>query len=201
MSKVLILSPHVDDGELGCGATIAKLIDQGDEVVYVALSEVGNEKLRTECHDATHILGIRHTKIHSFPVRNFPSCRQRILDLFVSLKRTYSIAQSDLVFMPSSTDIHQDHQVVYQEGRRAFKHCSILGYDLPWNEFESRANCYYHVSGEHMRRKLTALAKYKSQADKPYLEPASIWNRAMARGLQVEVEFAEAFEVIRWIIK
>ena len=36
--KVLILAPHTDDGEIGCGGTIARFIEEGAEVYYVAFS-------------------------------------------------------------------------------------------------------------------------------------------------------------------
>ena len=36
--KILVISPHTDDGELGCGGSIAKFIEEGNEVEYVALS-------------------------------------------------------------------------------------------------------------------------------------------------------------------
>ena len=38
IKNVLILAPHTDDGELGCGGTIAKLIEEGSEVYYAAFS-------------------------------------------------------------------------------------------------------------------------------------------------------------------
>ena len=31
--RVLILAPHTDDGELGCGGTIAKLVESGEEAL------------------------------------------------------------------------------------------------------------------------------------------------------------------------
>ncbi len=36
--KILVLAPHTDDGELGCGGTIVRLIDEGQDVYYVAFS-------------------------------------------------------------------------------------------------------------------------------------------------------------------
>ena len=36
--KVLILAPHTDDGEFGCGGTITKLISEGADVYYAAFS-------------------------------------------------------------------------------------------------------------------------------------------------------------------
>ena len=36
--NVIVLAPHTDDGEFGCGGTIAKLIGEGKNVYYVAFS-------------------------------------------------------------------------------------------------------------------------------------------------------------------
>ena len=36
--NVLVLAPHTDDGELGAGGFISKLVEQGAEVTYVAFS-------------------------------------------------------------------------------------------------------------------------------------------------------------------
>ena len=36
LSKVLVLAPHTDDGELGCGASLSKLQRLGHEIHYVA---------------------------------------------------------------------------------------------------------------------------------------------------------------------
>ena len=33
--RALVITPHPDDSELGCGGTVAKWIKQGTEVVYV----------------------------------------------------------------------------------------------------------------------------------------------------------------------
>src|SRR5581483_8652265 len=34
--RVLVLAPHTDDGEFGCGGTMARLVEAGAEVRYVA---------------------------------------------------------------------------------------------------------------------------------------------------------------------
>ncbi len=38
LSSVLVLAPHTDDGELGCGGFLSKLIEHGVSVTYVAFS-------------------------------------------------------------------------------------------------------------------------------------------------------------------
>ena len=37
-NNILVLAPHTDDGELGLGGTISKLIELGKKVTYVAFS-------------------------------------------------------------------------------------------------------------------------------------------------------------------
>ena len=37
-NNVLVLAPHTDDGEFGCGATIAKFVKEGRRVIYAAFS-------------------------------------------------------------------------------------------------------------------------------------------------------------------
>ena len=55
--KVLILSPHTDDGELGAGGTIAKFAEQGSELTYFAFS-APRAQLKNECKQSLRALGI-----------------------------------------------------------------------------------------------------------------------------------------------
>ena len=71
--------------------------------------------------------------MHDFDVRTFPERRQDILELLVALWEEW---RPDVVFQPSLHDIHQDHQTIAQEGLRAFKRTTILGYEIPWNNFD-----------------------------------------------------------------
>ena len=103
----------------------------------------------------------------------------------------------ELVIIPSSTDIHQDHQVIHQEALRAFRKRSILGYELPWNENRFEANYYIQLSPEALDKKCEALLAYKSQAHRNYMQEDFIRSLARVRGVQCGQTFAEAFEVLR----
>ena len=136
IKNVLVLAPHTDDGEIGCGGLISKLIDMGKTVSYVAFStceesvpnHLPSDILETEVKLATKVLGINESNlyIYKFPVRHFPTHRQEILEVMVSLNKDI---KPDLVLLPMSTDIHQDHSVINKEGIRAFKKTTILGYN------------------------------------------------------------------------
>jgi LmbE family N-acetylglucosaminyl deacetylase len=64
--RVLVLAPHTDDGEFGCGGTIARLVDRGAEVRYVAFSIATKslpagfppDTLAREVREATAVIGI-----------------------------------------------------------------------------------------------------------------------------------------------
>ncbi len=38
LQNVLILSPHTDDAELGAGGTIARFVEEGKKIHYIAFS-------------------------------------------------------------------------------------------------------------------------------------------------------------------
>ena len=44
MRRVLVLAPHTDDGELGCGASIAQFVEAGASV-FLATSSIADESL------------------------------------------------------------------------------------------------------------------------------------------------------------
>jgi hypothetical protein len=52
----------------------------------------------------------------------------------------------------------------------------------------------------HLERKLGALAAYGSQKMRGYMSEEYIFSLARTRGVQIGREFAECFEVVRWIL-
>ena len=205
--RALVLAPHTDDGEFGCGGTMARLVEEGTEVHYAALSiaeesvpqGMPRDILATEVAEATHELGVeaQHLQVERFPVRRFPEFRQQILELFVALNKRIS---PDLVFMPSSTDTHQDHQVVSQEGFRAFKRTTILGYEIPWNNLTFSTNAFLFLEPRHIEAKLRSLRCYVSQLGREYVDEQFIRSLARTRGVQIGAEYAESFEVMRFVL-
>jgi LmbE family N-acetylglucosaminyl deacetylase len=206
VERVLVLAPHTDDGELGCGATISRKIEEGAEVMYVAFSICTRSlpegwdpmTLAIEVKAATKILGVKPENLilYDYDVRRFKEFRQDILEELVKINKSF---KPTLVMVPSPTDIHQDHQVISEEGVRAFKNVSILGYELPWNNTSFNTRCFIKLQDRHLQVKIEALKEYKSQKHRTYLNEKFIESLAITRGVQVNTNYAEAFEVIRWI--
>lgn len=208
LHKVLILAPHTDDGEFGCGGSIARFIREGKDVYYAAFSTAEEsvpdpwpkDVLKTEVKEATKRLGLASDKlfIFNYKVRELSYHRQEILEDLVKIKNNIC---PDLVFLPSSSDVHQDHSTVSIEGIRAFKNTSILGYEIPWNNIEFRTEAFVILSDEDINKKLYALDAYNSQKGRNYASEEFIRSLARTRGVQIGSQYAEAFEVIRWVMK
>jgi N-acetylglucosamine malate deacetylase 1 len=204
--RILILAPHTDDGELGCGGTIAKYAVQTPDIFYLAASTCRRslpeglppDTLEKEARNATKALGIReqHVILLDHDVRRFNETRQQLLEDLVRLQKDI---RPDLVFVPSSTDIHQDHQVMSREAMRAYKDCSIWGYEMPWNNTSFHTQAFVKLEKQHLERKLEALACYHSQQHRAYMNESFVYALATVRGVQAGTQYAEAFEVLKWI--
>ena len=204
--KILLLAPHPDDPEYACGGSIGRW-SRDNQLFYAAFSPCtisipegfDQGTLYRELNDAARVLGIPDQQIitFDFPVRRFSEHRQDILEEMVLLRKRIG---PDLVVMPNSHDIHQDHKVVYEEGLRAFKHCSMLGYELPWNNLSFTSNFHVRLSREDLDIKWKAISAYRSQEIRAYKSKEFFDGLARVRGLQAGTEFAEAFEAIRWIL-
>ena len=205
--KILILAPHTDDGEFGCGASISKFIEEGKELYYAAFSLAEESVpdpypkniLEVEVKAATKELGIDPDKLilYRYKVRRFAQYRQEILEDLVKLSRDL---KPDIVFMPSLNDLHQDHTTIAHEGLRAFKRTSILSYELPWNNISFTTNSFIPFDEKHLQAKINALKCYKSQQEKNYASEEYIRSLAVTRGTQIGTKYAEVFEVIRWLM-
>ena len=208
INKILVLAPHTDDGEFGCGGSVARFIEEGKEIYYVAFSTAEEsvpepwpkDILKTEIKEATRRLGIPQDKviIFNFKVRELSYHRQEILEELVKIKNDIC---PNLVFLPSSNDLHQDHSTVSKEGIRAFKTTTILGYEIPWNNISFQAESFIILSEKNITTKLNALNAYNSQKGKSYANEEFIRSLARTRGVQIGSRYAEAFEVIRWVMR
>lgn len=208
--KILILSPHTDDAELGAGGSISKLIGEGNQILWVVFSigkkslprDSPTDTLKREFLRVVKYLDLKEEdyKILDFEVRNFYEHRQEILEELIKIKGDF---KPQLVIGPSIHDFHQDHQVVANEMIRAFKiTSSIISYELPWNHVSFNTQLFMRLEHRHIMKKWEMLKNYRSQIQKGrvYFTKEFIYGLANVRGVQCNSKYAEAFEVVRWMI-
>lgn len=206
MNRILVLAPHTDDGELGCGGTIARMLEEGKEVFYAAFSTckesipkgMPNNILEKELFVATGTLGIKKENVfvYDFPVREFSANRQQILDTMIKIERNVN---PELILAPSEHDIHQDHYVIAEEAMRAFKKKTLLAYEVPWNNFTFNNQIYIKLEEKHIQKKIDAISCYKSQEGRSYVSEEFTRGQARLHGVQVGIKYAEIFECVRCV--
>lgn len=195
MMTVLAVSAHTDDVELGCGGTLSKLREQGEDIIMIAFS--GNHELETEFKKAAKHLNATPIMM-SYMIRHLGKSRQEILDKLINMRSEY---KPNLVIAPSLNDFHQDHQVIAREVIRAFKtSASIICYELPWNHIQFNTQLFVRLNKKNMGDKWEMLKEYKTQKKRSYFKKDFVYGLSRVRGVQCNSIYAEAFEVVRWMI-
>lgn len=201
--RILVLSPHPDDAELGCGGTLARFMNAASPHLVLAFSwcEESNPgvDLQHEWWSSLRRLSARGLTAAEYtgrmlPVRRFSEHRQAILNVLIAVRKQFD---PEVIFTPATTDLHQDHAAVTQEARRAFKHRTLLGYHLPWNEVEARYDLCVPLTADCMNVKEAALACYESQKHRGYFELGNVDSIGRVGGLRCGHTWAETFEVLR----
>lgn len=199
---MLAIGAHPDDIELGCGASLAKLVAQGFTVSALILSD-GRDGTRNnldrmqETTEALKLLGV-----HTIHTRNF-SDRQLGQDMSGLIQAIEEVVQEfnpSRVYTMFEHDRHQDHRAVYQASIVACRKVpQILSYETPssWPNFTPTI---YEEVGPHLETKVEALQRHTSQKDRDYTQPAHLRCSAQFRGQQVGLGYSEGFIPYKFVL-
>lgn len=192
--KYLFIGAHVDDIELCAGGFLIRQLSLGHECTVVSLSHKYNGfSLMNEWSESMQIIKPDFVFVKDFKTRYFHESRQDILDYLCTLK------DYDFVITHSAKDFHQDHAIVGEESLRAFKYSNLLTYQGEWNQRAFNKNYFVELFKNNVEKKVKALACYKSQSDKPYIDPDYVWANAMNNGVIAGVKYSESFELINYL--
>jgi LmbE family N-acetylglucosaminyl deacetylase len=192
---ILALGAHPDDLELGCGATLAKLVDAGAHVRAVVFSrgKVGASPdfdREAETRAALASLGIEDVHVHNFPDTRL---HERLNDLIETIHDHVRTMPPDRVYTMFKEDRHQDHRAVHMASLVACRRAAqILAYETP-SSYPNFIPSVFEQVGDFMERKVAALKLHESQGDRLYMNEEMIRSAAHFRGVQVEIGRAEGF--------
>jgi LmbE family N-acetylglucosaminyl deacetylase len=199
--RMLVVLPHLDD-ELHCAGFVFDAIRNGVDVLAIGLSSCeeslppgySRSDICGEFNDSCNVLGIEESVICEMKVRNFPSQRQEILDV---IRNNVNYFKPTFVLCPSSTDRHQDHEVVHEEVVRFCKRQVVLGYIHTPNMRKIKPNVLTPITEDAMKAKVSCWDCYKSQHEKHSVIDSD-WISASCNfwGGLAGSRYAEAYE---WI--
>ena len=196
--RVLAVGAHPDDLELACGATLAKLVDEGhivQTVVLCAGAEGGHAEVRAiEAQRGSRYLRAAHTNVHDFEDTMLALSSREMVRV---LERAIGDFQPDIILTHSAHDQHQDHEAVHHATMRAARRSpSILCYESPSVTRDFCPDFFIDVS-EYVDVKVRAVELHRDQRGKPYMAGSQLRAMASFRGRQARTGAAEGFEVAR----
>lgn len=201
--RVLFLGAHPDDIELGCGALLHHIANQTDVMCVTLSDNQKNPSLKNvvkELYDSMAILGVPKEKVvaQEFTTRKFPDMRQEILEYLLELRRNF---KPEIVFTHTRQDVHQDHNVVTEEGLRAYRGITLLGYDVVRSSYGFFPHFLVEVTAEDVDKKVEALSQYETYHDKYYFDTELLRATMVRHGALAECHFAEGFDILRIVGK
>ena len=195
--NILAIGAHPDDVELGCGGTLAKHLDLGDNVFVLMMTdgEKGNHSPnRKECYSSLKKIGIKKENIFfgnfldAYLTDNFETVNF-IEELIKDLKITR-------VYTHYPIDRHQDHRNCSNAVSSAARKVSeIFLFQGPSTMPPFQSHYYTELLEKHFNKKKQALACYKSQIKKGIVNLDWVRNIAQIHGLLYNKQYAEAFAI------
>jgi LmbE family N-acetylglucosaminyl deacetylase len=202
---VLCLGAHSDDIEIGAGATLLSLLDQGIrlDVHWCVLSGAGERENEAKASAGAFLSQAATAQIEVMPFRDgfFPEQGEQIKSWFEALKER---VDPDLILTHRSDDAHQDHRQVCRLAWNTFRDHCILEYEVPkWDGDMGQPNLYVPVSADVLRRKIDLLiSHFGSQRSKQWFDAETFLGLARLRGMECRApeRYAEAFVARKLIL-
>jgi len=203
---VLAIGAHPDDIEFGAGATLLHYREQGCRTYGLVLTngERGNgndgetDSRTREARQSAQVIALLELRLLSFPDTRLHICKADVRRVIESALRELS---PDVILTHTPHDVHSDHKTVFEVTREAARGAyTILCYENPNTPPEFKPDYFVDVS-DYLDDKIKALARHKTQSQKPYTDPKVIRAAAAFRGAQARVKYAEAFETLRVLEK
>ena len=219
MSTVLVIAPHPDDETLGCGGTLLRHVDQGDNVHWLIVTHISDgvgasaERIAARDHEISEVAsryGMTTTKNLAFPTTRLDTVP--IGDLVAGIGEVVREVTPDIVYLPYRNDIHTDHAVVFDAAAACtkwFRYPSVkrvLVYEtLSETDFvidpdvrKFTPTIFVNISG-FLDDKIDIMNIYDSEVGTHPFPRSETSMRALAtlRGAAAGVDAAEGFMLLR----
>ena len=225
MNRILIVAAHPDDEVLGCGGTIARHADEGDQVQVLIVAEGATSRLKHRdrlqagyelsvlaqaAQAAGSILGAAGVELLDLPDNRLDSLDR--LDLIKQIENRIDHYRPEVVYVHHSGDVNVDHRRLHEAVITACRPMpgqvvqKLLSYEVAssteWQPTGSapafQPNWFVNIS-KQWKRKRQALEVYSSEMRAwPHARSLeAVEHLARWRGAQIGVEAAEAFFLLR----
>ncbi len=222
--KVLVIAAHPDDEILGCGGTVARLVQEGHEVHFAILGEGVTSRhsqradadanqlanLHRQAHAAAAKVGVKNVILHQMPDNRLDAAP--LLEVVKVAESLVDGLRPEVIYTHHGGDLNVDHGVVYRAVLTATRPVAgqpvrdIYAFEVPssteWAfqhlEPAFRANVFVDVA-RTLEAKIAAMSCYETEARQfPHPRSPEALRAIAARwGSVAGCLAAEAFELVR----
>lgn len=223
MKNIIIISAHPDDEVLGAGGTLLKHQKNGDNIYWLITTNISEqqgfskervESRQEEIKKVAQRLGVKKTFLLNYPTMTLSS--SSIIKMVPEISKVFLEVEPEIIYCLNRSDAHSDHRITFDAVMactKSFRYPfikQVLMYECI-SETEFAPNLpekvfmpnYFVDISPFMEEKLEIMKIYESEiGEHPF--PRSIKNieaLAIFRGASVGVEYAEAFQLIKYIDK
>lgn len=228
MSRVLVVAAHPDDEVLGCGGTIARHADAGDQVQVLIVVEGATSRqeqrdriqasadlsaLAKAAQTAGSILGAAGVELLDLPDNRLDSLDR--LDLIKRIEERINHHKPQVVYVHHAGDVNIDHRRLHEavvtscrpmpaqpvQRLLSYEVASSTEWQPPGSAPVFQPNWFVDISDQWLRKR-EALVAYSSEM-RPWPHARSLQalqHLAKWRGAQVGVDAAEAFSLLRQLV-
>tara|TARA_B100001996_G_scaffold123502_1_gene93455 strand:- start:671 stop:1327 length:657 start_codon:yes stop_codon:yes gene_type:complete len=213
--NVMAIGAHPDDIEFGCGGTLIKHKDMGNDVTYVCMTDTESvdategkvirtqSQLKSETQCAADVLGV--DRIHYLPFKDLhvPFSFESVSALETLIKQF----QIDTIYTHWSSDSNQDHIATFKTTMAAARYVpNVYCYEqipIPRHtDNPMRINTYTDIT-DSFDDKIKAAECHKSQFKKyksaGFDVTENLTTLAKFRGIQANCKYAEGFQIIKQV--
>jgi len=206
--NILAIGAHFDDLELGCGGSLLLWKSQGHHITIFIASKSGytdskgniirsNEIAFNEGQHAAEYIGANLIvgDIPTFDVAFSEPLNCKLIDISNTFK-------PDLVLTHWNGDVHHDHKSLSLATMHCFRHTQkLLMYCTNWYESNQRFDPRFFVDiSDTFDSKLKLIEIYQSENNRTGGKWIDfIKAQSILFGLKTGVQYAEGFEIVKWV--
>ncbi|MDD5006002.1 MAG: PIG-L family deacetylase [Candidatus Omnitrophica bacterium] len=208
--KILAIGAHFDDVELGCGGSLLKHRDKGDEIYIIVVTNSGYtsatkglyrkaEEAKSEGEKSAKFLGAKLICCDKEPITLVATEK-----LVLEIEEIVSRINPDRVYTHQPNDFHADHAVVGYVSMRACRKCDeVLLYRSNWYIMgNSQEDNYYVNISEYIDKKVELLRLFESEMKNVnYSWIDFVKKQNSSDGAKVNVSYAETFRIAKMFWK
>jgi LmbE family N-acetylglucosaminyl deacetylase len=223
MAKVLVVSAHPDDEIIGAGGTLLKHVESGDEICWLIITGMhkkqgfSEERIEARRLEIDKVASEAHfSKVVKLDYPTMSLSSESLIEMVPKISSVFSDFKPEVIYTMNRSDAHSDHRIIFDAVMactKSFRYPyikKVLMYEtLSETEFapslteKAFVPNYFVDITKHFKKKVELTNIYASEiGEHPF--PRSVRNLealAVFRGASCGAEYAEAFQLIKWIDK